>query len=1410
MANQRSSRGRRKLRGVRLLLVLLLLAGVLGGGGYVAYRYQRTKNTEKLLAQARDAAAAEQWGAAATAYRQYLNRREDDQEALAAYADVLYEEIAESPQAVGAAVRTLQRLVRGEPSNAKARGRLAELLLRLGDFPLAEEHAKVWVTLAPDSSDAVLTLAGALRGQRRHAESAQVLEEALARNPQSAALYPSLLGLYTVELDRQDDAEALLERALAIGEDDASVHLAAFALYSTRRDFAAAEHHLAKALERDPNGPAVLLTGASYYTEQGRLEDARPLLVRAAAVAPKHSGLMLVRATWATRTGDPDEMSSAADALLAAASDRELSLVARAAELYLNARRLDKADECLATLNQSTESTEVIRLWTQALQGTRALYSGAPFQAVATLEDVLRRRPSDPTTLRMLAQAYSQTESWEAAADAYRRLVAIEPQSTGVRLTLARIELQLGRPAAARNHLSQLPTTTPGEANQVRTVLLAADMMDAVQNRRAPADNPAMVEALRTLAAQSPPDEATARSLATCFALAGYPTGLREVLDARMGDPETGLTIAAEYVRFLLAGPAPESAESVIKAMEARWSEAAEPRELRVQWLAAMGRVEEAEALIASDAGDDAAKGRMYAALGERMLNANDRERGLAALRRAADLRPGDIGLRQRLGRLATSQEEGIRLAQEIRAVEGDAGLTWRVEQAAALLRLDPTPTSAEKAVRLLEPCVATRPNWSAAHALLGTAHEIGGRPAEATESYRRAIAQQPDLGAGPVGFRLVQALKRQGRFEEADAALSRLAESSPMSPDVLRLQTERHLRGNNITAAAESAEALLHLRSSDAEWAAVTADLQMRAGQSARAEEIARQALAAVPASPSLLWTLARVLIAQDRSDEAEQAVRAALAAHPDAEHRWVLVQTLVTLGRSEESERVVEEAVAAHPQNSDLLAGAAEFWATRGRRDKQVALARRAVAARGEDPAESLALAELLISGDSAERAEADAIVKRRVKTAPDDPRALVLEAQWLITSDPPQLDIAAAALERAIALRVPSPRAHRLLTAVHMQRRDLAQATNVASSGLAQWPDDVDLLLAVADIAMFQGDYERAVGPLRHALEVRPQWPAAVRKLAAVYINLDQARRGIEWLERTPPARRTPAEVGALARLYEGTGDMDRAAVLYGTALTLSAEAPEAFQELLQFYGRRGDFKRIREAAETRRGSAPADAASWLIAARMLSLQGTDAELRQVGLDWLEAIAREVPASAAEATYHAGLCLYNQKDYAQAESRFLQAAQLAPRWAEPINALAWLYSEDLKRPQDAQGALQRFLQAGGEETAEMLDTHGMVLMRLGDLEGARRKFLECRQLAGQSHSLTAATYHLGLVLEAQGKMEEAATNFERARQLDRKLGGLSEKDRARLNQRSAPAEAGDAASAPAGGAAGGTDGN
>ena len=101
------------------------------------------------------------------------------------------------------------------------------------------------------------------------------------------------------------------------------------------------------------------------------------------------------------------------------------------------------------------------------------------------------------------------------------------------------------------------------------------------------------------------------------------------------------------------------------------------------------------------------------------------------------------------------------------------------------------------------------------------------------------------------------------------------LADSRPDEPRVLRLQTERYLRNRNWASAVATAEELLGVNRTDANWAAFTADLQLRAGNPQRAEQIARDALAQDERSITLLWSLARALVAQGETEAAEAYVR-------------------------------------------------------------------------------------------------------------------------------------------------------------------------------------------------------------------------------------------------------------------------------------------------------------------------------------------------------------------------------------------------------------------------------------------------------------------------------------------------------------------------------------------------------
>ena len=83
-------------------------------------------------------------------------------------------------------------------------------------------------------------------------------------------------------------------------------------------------------------------------------------------------------------------------------------------------------------------------------------------------------------------------------------------------------------------------------------------------------------------------------------------------------------------------------------------------------------------------------------------------------------------------------------------------------------------------------------------------------------------------------------------------------------------------------------------------------------------------------------------------------------------------------------------------------------------------------------------------------------------------------------------------------------------------------------------------------------------------------------------------------------------------------------------------------------------------------------------------------------------------------------------------------------------------------------------------GAASAEMLDTHATILLRLGRLDAAKQKLLTCLDLAGQTPTFTAAHYHLGLVLLQSNAPDEARSYIRRALQLNDRVGGLSAQEK------------------------------
>jgi len=1369
-----------------LSIVIVLAAAA--AGGYMLYKYQHERNTQRLLIEAKAAKEAGDFDKAIQTYRIYLGRKDSDIEALHVYADLLYDGVSSAPELIGDAIRALRQLRHVEPSNTQVLERLGNLYSGIGEFGLAEEIGKSWTALAPSSPEAVLALAQALHGLHREDEAIELLAQASERAPQEPRFYPPLIGLTSESSEHPDAAIRWTDRALEHASDAYQVRMAAFNFCRSRKDPATAEQHLKKALELAPDDLEVLLAAVQFFTSADRIDEAESLVLRAIDLAPGDRRLLLARMSLAVRKYERDEMIALADEAMKAASSSDYGLIAQAAELYLRSQALPQADAAIRRIADDPKLSDKMTASLDTLRGGLALAANEPHAAIPHLQEALRRQPTGLWTIELLARSYLRTGALEEAADLYRRLILLAPDARAPRLALARIELRGGWIAKA---LEQLRTISPAggpDAQQVKLIRIAASLQQMIADGKKPSECGECRSALERISADHPADFESVELLSQCLVAVDLPGLAVEAVRGWSGDADASRSLWGDLGRRLVAEGRGDLAAAWAKELLERFPGASEGHLLRVRMLLAEGRGNEAERYIEQCTLGAEQKGVLWAAIADASSDnaqsgANPPDKAAGALRRAAEMMPRDIDVRRKLARLLTDVNEAEKVVEEIRGLEGSGGALWKYERASLLLRLKPGAQPASEAVGLLRECLTARPAWVEARTLLGLAQETTGALAEAAESYRTAIAQRPESAGGAVAIRLVEVLKRQGRYREADDALAPLSKALPDSPTVLRLVADRHLRARDVLSAAATAERLLQLNPDDPAWAATTADLQLRAGQADKAEQIARSSLERHPDSVSLLTSLSRALFALGRADDAEAATRRSAAEQNSAPFDLLLARVLVERGESDEARKIIEAALVREPKNAALHAAASDFWGAQGDRPRQLQLARRAVELRGDDPGRSLALASLLASGPSAsEHEEAEAIIRRRLTEEPMDVQTLLLDAQVALTANPSDVHRAETDLARALETDSRSLSAYKMLAAVQLQSGRLNVALDTAGAGLTLAPDDVDLLMLSAEIQQQRGEYDRCLSSLRRVLAIAPRLPRALVLFADASRQAKQVDPAIEFIERlSPEPKRPAAETLLLAKLYESKGDQVRADALFGRALNddPGAPGPAMLTEYILFQARCGAFDQVYSLASQHRLEHPGDVETLAVAAELLGSQSPDPDLRLRGLEWLDEIAANYPDYAADARYRSGMCRLQHGDLVEAETMLLRASQLAPDNPKPVNALAWLYGEESGKPQQGLSVIEKFLAVGGRATPEMLDTRGTLLLRLKRLNEAREVLSSCLATVEQSPTRAAATYHLGLVMLESGANQDGLSNVRLALDLHERFGGLALKE-------------------------------
>jgi arylsulfatase A-like enzyme/cytochrome c-type biogenesis protein CcmH/NrfG len=289
--------------------------------------------------------------------------------------------------------------------------------------------------------------------------------------------------------------------------------------------------------------------------------------------------------------------------------------------------------------------------------------------------------------------------------------------------------------------------------------------------------------------------------------------------------------------------------------------------------LAALGRENEADALLASALATNPDDPDLLSAYAERLLQQGREAEAEAALTRAVDKSPFHQRARRLLGQLLQEggrSQDAVAVYEEMLRIRPDDAETL---YAIGSVLLDSDPTAA---LPYLEEASRLAPSKSRFLTGLGVAYLKTGRMSEAEATLRRAIVLSPDDPSirNNLGIILIQSR----RFEEAIAELNALLESHPEFVAA---------RNNFAIALAET-------------------------GDLVRAEREVRQAIENSPDYLDALLTLAAILDRGERLDEEYAVLQRAFALSPERiDIRDRLAMGAALVGRCDHTLELIGERV-------------------------------------------------------------------------------------------------------------------------------------------------------------------------------------------------------------------------------------------------------------------------------------------------------------------------------------------------------------------------------------------------------------------------------------------------------------------------------------------------------------------
>jgi tetratricopeptide (TPR) repeat protein len=373
-------------------------------------RSDPAEDKREFLRRGKEYAAKKQYFEAVIEFQRALKADPQLGEAEAALGDAFYE-IGDYAHAAAAFSRAADLL----PDDIEIQLKAGNLRLLSGSYEDARGLSERVLAKQPVNTAAMLLRANALAGLSDIGAAADLIEDAIALEPNRAELYTNLASIRSAS-GKSGEAEATFKKAIELAPGEPRVHAGLGRFYWQAQRFPEAEQAFLKAVTLDPSYALGNRFLATFYVSTGRPAQAEPYL------------------------------KAVADLLKDVESDLRL------ADYYLLYGKRDEGMKRLLELQKRPEAASRATVRMAAAEYA----AGNKEQAHALLKGLLKESSDDALAHQLSAQFFFSENNLDEAFQAAQKALQADPRLDSAHFILARVHLVRGMIPEAIVELKQV------------------------------------------------------------------------------------------------------------------------------------------------------------------------------------------------------------------------------------------------------------------------------------------------------------------------------------------------------------------------------------------------------------------------------------------------------------------------------------------------------------------------------------------------------------------------------------------------------------------------------------------------------------------------------------------------------------------------------------------------------------------------------------------------------------------------------------------------------------------------------------------------------------------------------------------------------------------------------------------